>query len=60
MEHGKGQFEQYCSVVGKNVIMEEQRENGIRKLHCMNEIHCRTADGCKNHYIEGLHASFKK
>lgn len=57
MEHEKKRYEQYCAVVGKNVIMEEQYGGGIRKLHCMHEQWCKENQGCRNHYIDGLHHS---
>lgn len=47
--------EQYCCVVGRNVILEETEKNGKRFiLHCMNEAECERNGGCKNRYVKNL------
>ncbi|MBO5463444.1 MAG: hypothetical protein J6A49_09040 [Clostridia bacterium] len=46
-------FEQYCNIVGKNIILEETTyHNGNKKIRCLNLHKCRiTNGGCSNPYI---------
>lgn len=55
MEHGNTKArEQYCWVVGRNVVMEEQLdENQNRTLRCMHAGHCAKDGGCKNRLLAG-------
>lgn len=55
MEHGRLKArEQYCWVVGRNVVMEEQLdENQNRRLRCMHADHCAKDGGCKNRLLTG-------
>mgnify|MGYP003289573790 CR=1 FL=1 len=46
-------YEQYCSIVGKNIILEETTyHNGNKRLRCLNFHKCDTTiGGCKNPYV---------
>ncbi len=46
-------YEQYCTVVDKNIILEEITfHNGNKRLRCLNLHNCMMANGgCKNRYI---------
>ena len=46
-------YEQYCSVVGKNIIiLETSYYNGKKKLKCLNLHKCKKEiGGCKNKFI---------
>ncbi len=59
MERGYSKArEQYCWVIGRNVVMEEQMDaqNGLR-LRCMNAGACEKAGGCKNRLLRGEETS---
>lgn len=47
-------FEQYCNIVGRNIILEETTyHNGSKKIRCLNFHKCDTLNGgCLNHYIK--------
>lgn len=46
--------EQYCWVVGHNVVMEERLDaNRKRQLHCMHADSCEKKGGCKNRFLIG-------
>ena len=46
--------EQYCWVVGHNVVMEERLDaNRKRQLHCMHADSCEKKGGCKNLLLIG-------
>ncbi len=54
MERGYSKArEQYCWVIGRNVVMEEQMDekDGLR-LRCMNAGACEKAGGCKNRLLK--------
>ncbi|MBO5065866.1 MAG: hypothetical protein J6D06_07120 [Clostridia bacterium] len=46
-------YEQYCSIVDKNIILEEiTYHNGNKNLRCLNHHKCRIANGgCNNRYV---------
>jgi hypothetical protein len=46
-------YEQYCNIVGKNIILEETTyHNGNKKLRCLNHHKCRISNGgCNNTYV---------
>lgn len=46
-------YEQYCAVVGKNIIISETSYyNGRKKLKCLNLHKCKSElGGCKNNFI---------
>lgn len=47
-------YEQYCSVVEKNVILlETSYYDGSKKLKCLNLYNCNKAfGGCKNKFVK--------
>lgn len=46
-------YEQYCSVVEKNVIIEELTFlSGKKKIRCLNAHKCKENGGCKNKYVK--------
>lgn len=47
-------FEQYCTIVGKNIILEETTyHNGSKKIRCLNHHKCKAINGgCRNDYIK--------
>lgn len=51
MDKSKKSYEQYCSVLGCNIVVEESIYNGIRTLKCINEQNCAEFGGCKNRHI---------
>lgn len=45
-------YEQYCNVVGKNVIIEELTfHNGRKKVRCLHSYRCKDQGGCTNKYV---------
>lgn len=55
MENFSKANEQYCCVVGHNVILEETQKDGKRCiLHCMHENECARDGGCKNRFVNEL------
>ncbi len=46
-------YEQYCNIVGRNIILEETTyHDGNKKLRCLNLHKCAVINGgCKNHYV---------
>ncbi|NMP37192.1 MAG: hypothetical protein GX051_03565 [Clostridiales bacterium] len=45
-------YEQYCSVLGKNVIMEEiMYHDGKKQVRCLNTIVCDKDGGCRNRIL---------
>ncbi|MBR3789628.1 MAG: hypothetical protein IKJ86_06525 [Clostridia bacterium] len=46
-------YEQYCSVVNKNIILQETAYyNGKKKLKCLNHLKCKhELGGCKNKFV---------
>lgn len=46
-------YEQYCSVVEKNIILQEiSYYDGKRKLRCLNHHKCKKElGGCKNRFV---------
>ena len=47
-------FEQYCNVIGRNIILEETTfHNGAKKIRCLNAHKCETMNGgCLNNGYE--------
>jgi hypothetical protein len=48
-------YEQYCNVVGKNVIIQEQTFlSGKKKIRCLHfhKFKCDEAGGCQNKYVK--------
>lgn len=48
-------YEQYCNIVGKNIIIHEQNlDDGRKKVRCLHyhKYHCDKSGGCKNKYIK--------
>ncbi len=45
-------YEQFCNVVGKNVVIEELRfQSGKRKVRCLHSYRCKDLGGCSNKYV---------
>ena len=46
-------YEQYCSIVGKNIILQETAYyNGSKKVRCLNHNKCKHEfGGCKNKFV---------
>ena len=46
-------YEQYCSVVEKNIVLQESSYyDGKRKLRCLNHHKCKKElGGCKNRFV---------
>ncbi len=46
-------FEQYCTIIGKNIILEETTyHNGSRKIRCLHSHKCENeSGGCINPYV---------
>lgn len=46
-------YEQYCSVVDKNIILQETSYyNGKKKIKCLNHLKCKHEfGGCKNKFV---------
>lgn len=46
-------YEQYCSVVEKNIILQETSYyNGKKKIRCLNHLKCKHEfGGCKNKFV---------
>ena len=55
MNKNSSAFEQYCSIVGKNVIIEEVflKEKDKKEFNCMNIKNCEEHGGCKNRLFFG-------
>lgn len=48
-------YEQYCCVVDKNIIIQEQNfTNGKKKVRCLHyhKYNCDKAGGCRNKYVK--------
>lgn len=46
-------YEQYCCVMGKNVMMEETRySDGTCLLHCGHHVICALTGGCRNTVLQ--------
>ncbi len=47
-------FEQYCNIIGRNIILEETAyHNGERKIRCLNAHKCKTMNGgCLNSFVK--------
>lgn len=47
-------FEQYCNIIGRNIILEETTfHNGSKKIRCLNAHKCETMNGgCLNTIIK--------
>ncbi len=48
-------YEQYCNIVGKNVIIQEQTFlSGKKKIRCLHfhKFKCDEAGGCQNKYVK--------
>ncbi len=46
-------FEQYCSIVGKNIILEETAfHDGKKQLRCLHCYKCSENGGCRNRFIK--------
>ena len=47
-------FEQYCNIIGRNIILEETTfHNGCKKIRCLNAHKCETMNGgCLNSIIK--------
>lgn len=48
-------YEQYCNVVGKNIIIQEQTFlSGKKKIRCLHfhKYKCNEAGGCQNKYVK--------
>ena len=48
-------YQQYCPVVEKNVIIEEQTYlNGVKKIRCLyyHKCNCDENGGCRNKYVK--------
>lgn len=48
-------YEQYCNVVGKNIIIQEQTFlSGKKKIRCLHfhKYKCDEAGGCQNKYVK--------
>lgn len=46
-------FEQYCSIVGKNIILEETAyHNGKKSLKCLYCHKCSENGGCRNRFVK--------
>ncbi len=47
-------FEQYCNIIGRNIILEETTyHNGARKIRCLNEHKCENMNGgCLNLFVK--------
>lgn len=49
MRKSKIAYEQYCFVLGRNIVVEETlHEDGKREVLCTNHKHCLKDGGCKN------------
>ncbi len=45
-------YEQYCTVVGKNIILEETTyHDGNKSIKCLHCHDCDKVGGCKNKYV---------
>ena len=45
-------YEQYCTAVGKNIILEEiTYHDGKRVLRCLYHHRCEKTGGCSNKYV---------
>ena len=46
-------YEQYCSIVKKNIIIQETSYyNGRKKIRCLNHLKCKNEfGGCQNKFI---------
>lgn len=45
-------YEQYCTVAGKNIILEEVTyHDGKRKIICLNSHNCSENGDCRNKYV---------
>ncbi len=47
-------YEQYCNIVGKNVVIEEQTfHSGKKKIRCLHyhKYNCNEMGGCRNKYV---------
>ena len=52
MESHSFTYEQYCTVIGKNIIMEETTfKDGRKKLRCLHRHGCSKNGGCQNKYV---------
>ncbi|MBQ6164125.1 MAG: hypothetical protein IJK23_06600 [Clostridia bacterium] len=46
-------YEQFCSVMGRNVIFEETHYlNGKKTVHCANNVLCAMNGGCRNEILQ--------
>ncbi len=48
-------YEQYCNIVGKNIIIQEQTFlSGKKKIRCLHfhKYKCDEAGGCQNKYVK--------
>ncbi len=47
-------FEQYCNIIGRNIILQETTyHDGVKKVKCLNAHKCRDLNGgCKNTFIK--------
>ncbi len=45
-------YEQYCNIIGKNVVIEELSFlNGKKKIRCLHSYKCTQRGGCTNPYV---------
>lgn len=52
-------FEQYCCVLGRNVIFEEiHYYDGKKAVHCANNVLCAINGGCKNAILKSRKPEF--
>lgn len=52
MDRHLSSFEQYCTVVGRNIILQETTyHNGAKAIRCLNLHNCENIGGCKNKFV---------
>jgi|LSQX01.1.fsa_nt_gb hypothetical protein len=52
MEKHNRTYELYCSVVGRNIIVEETMfHNGVKSTKCLNKNACDKHGGCTNRIL---------
>lgn len=55
-------YEQYCSIVGRNIIIEETMyHNGTKSAKCLNKNVCEKGGGCTNKILsDGILKTIEK